>query len=374
MRQIKTTCLLTALLTLLVACSSTEDNDTTTTLYGDAAIVGFSLGTMNCYDSEGNKTTYAGSSYPFKIDQIGRKIENTKVMDSGLEDSYWLPVGTDKAHVVCTVSTKNNGVVYLVSESDPNTETVYSATDSIDFTNPRTFRVKASNGSGYTEYTVKLNVHTKDGDTFAWEAVEEPLPSDPIVLPGIKQYLGKSTKELYALSASDKLMVSQDDGVTWVQDLADDAENIDCLPKENLALVSYPMYLSDKTDYVLLAGTGSNETRALVWRKIVDYSSGTPVGKWTYMERGDNEAYHMPVLQGLSLIQYDGVVLAFGGDYQTIYESRDNGITWKKSTRIPMPAEFDYIKVVTDSDNYIWIFCYGTNQVWKGRFNRLAWE
>ena len=43
-----------------------------------------------------------------------------------------------------------------------------------------------------------------------------------------------------------------------------------------------------------------------------------------------------------------------------------------------MPADFDYtstsVKVTTDADNYVWIYCTDKNKAWKGRLNRLGWK
>ena len=86
----------------------------------------------------------------------------------------------------------------------------------------------------------------------------------------------------------------------------------------------------------------------------------------------------MPVLSGLTLIQYGDSFLAFGGDYRKVYVSRDKGITWKVSKYVTMPADFDYtttgVQVVLDDDNFIWLYCKGTGQVWRGRLNRMGWE
>ena len=379
MKQIKTICLLLAVLTALTACVSSDDDNTTTTLYGDAAITAFTLGTVNRYDSDGTLSTYTGSTYTFKIDQLKRTIENALEMGSGVEDSYWLPVGTDLGHIICSITTKNNGSLQIKSVDD-DTFVSYAASDSIDFTkdNTRVFRVTASDGSGYTDYTVRLNVHTADGDTFVWEKVSQELPASPALPAGIKHLIGKSTKEQYALSEDDQLMVSRDEGASWTTDVSTSHEGYANLPKENLTLVSYAFGMADKTDYVLLAGTGSDAQHAQIWRKIVDYSGDTPTGTWTYIERNSNEPYFLPAMQSLNIIRYDGVLLATGGDYQTFSESRDNGLTWQQSKRLSRPDDFDYqatsIKMEVDTDNYIWMYCYGTNEVWRGRLNRLGWK
>ena len=257
--------------------------------------------------------------------------------------------------------------------------TLYNGTDSIDFTQPRTFRIVASDNSGHNDYTVKLNVHKQDGDVMVWSQ-ESSYPWVTPTPAGLKQYLGTSTFEEYALSTDNKLMARIKDGTAWVQDLADDDEDIAHFPTQNLSLVSYPMTMADSTDYVLLAGINNDKTQ--LWRKIVDYTNKDPRGFWSYIERNSETIGLLPALNNLYITYYDGVVLAFGGDYSNVYESRDNGITWQVSSRIYMPEEFRYndvadMKVYVDEENYIWLCCTmkdGTEEIWKGRLNRLGWD
>ena len=91
-----------------------------------------------------------------------------------------------------------------------------------------------------------------------WTAVPDAMP-----LPaGIKQLLGKSTTEQYALSTDNKLMVSRDNGATWQEDaVMDDA---DLLPTRDLSLISYPMTNTDSVDYVLLIGNREVKEMSLV--------------------------------------------------------------------------------------------------------------
>lgn len=384
MKKIKTMCMLLAVTLGMASCTSTDSMEVT--LYNDAAITAFTLGNLNKYtqstDNNGTvtttKTTFAASSYRFHIDQSKRSIYNT--------DS--LPVGTDASHVLCDITTANNSVVFYQNLTD-TLYYYYSSSDSIDFSSPCKFRVISSSGTGYTDYTIQINVHKEEGDVFNWQLMTGvELPSAPTLPTGIKTLLGSSTTEQYALSDENKLMVSHDGGTTWEQDIADNAEDADKLPTQDVALVSYPMNQTDKTDYVLLAGTRKvvttdkdgapqEEYRTAVWRKIVDYSGEAPASNWTYMERDGKEKYSLPCLQHLSLIKYDDTVLAFGGDYQTIYQSRDNGITWQVSKQYQMPADFNYaatsVTATVDKDNYIWLYCSGTGEVWRGRLNRLGW-
>jgi len=366
MKQIKTIYYMLAALLLLASCKSEDGYELT--LYNDATITSFSLGTVNRY-IKGVKKTYDGSDYDMKINALEHLIQNT--------DS--LPIYTDAAHIVCSISTLNNGVIFIKSlTSDEYTQ--YNSSDSIDFSNKegRKFRVLASDGSGYTDYTVKVNVHKEDGDLMVWK-LQTSVPWDyETSEEGIKQWLGKSTYEEYALSTENKLMARDTEGTIWLQDIPDDHEDIAMMPTKDVSLTSYPLLTADSTDYVLMAGTVGG-TKTAVWRKIVDNKGKEPKGEWCYLDRGYETAGLLPVLNHLQIFSYDGVVLALGGDYKTIYESRDNGITWKSTKRISLPAEFDYtatnVEVRVDDDKYIWLKCTGgANQIWRGRLNRLGWK
>ena len=379
MKKIKDICILLTAVLAIVSCAST---DSETTLYSEAAITAFTLGNLNQYtqttNSDGNtsttKKTYSGKDVKFNIDQEKRMIYNN--------DS--LPVGTDAKHVLCTITTARNSIALFQDLDNADDYYYFTSSDSIDFSKDRKVRVISSDGTGRTDYTIKVNVHQQHPDEFVWQQADGEFPADPTLPQGIKQLLGGCTTEQYAISDNGKLMVSFDEGNTWIQDMADDNEPA-MQPTEDMSLVSYPLFLADSTDYVLLAGThvekasdGSDaESYSVVWRKTVDYSQNAPASTWVYMDRNGNTNFDLPVLSNLNIVKYDDSILAFGGDYSTVYQSRDNGITWKKSTVYKMPADFDQnatsVKVKVDEDNFIWLYCYGTGQIWKGRLNKLGW-
>ena len=153
--------MLLAVILGMASCTSTDSMEVT--LYNDAAITAFTLGNLNKYtqstDSNGTvtttKTTFAASSYRFHIDQSKRIIYNT--------DS--LPVGTDASHVLCDITTANNSTVFYLNLTD-TLYYYYSSSDSIDFSSPCKFRVISSSGTGYTDYTIQVNVHKEEGDVF----------------------------------------------------------------------------------------------------------------------------------------------------------------------------------------------------------------
>ena len=145
------------LLTVVLCMTSClgDDNDEVVA-YSDVAITQVTLGTLNRYthttsSSTGNdtvvKSTLTGSSYPMTIDHLSGKIYN--------QDS--LPVGTDVAHVLLTVSAKNGGYVFLKSLTSDTLQRV-SSTDSLDFTQPRTLVAYSSDATWCREYQMTLKL------------------------------------------------------------------------------------------------------------------------------------------------------------------------------------------------------------------------
>ncbi len=150
-----------AVLAVLTSCLGSTEY----TYYEDTAITSFALGTLNRYytieASDGSdsiiKRTLDCSGYVFDIDQYGGLIWN--------RDS--LPIEIDASKVICTVTAKNSGSV-LIKSMTSDSLAYYSATDSIDFTEPREFLAYSSSGMNYRSYTVSVNVHAEVGDTCIW--------------------------------------------------------------------------------------------------------------------------------------------------------------------------------------------------------------
>lgn len=380
MRQIKTISLLLMTVAMMMSCLNSSDSDSTS--YTDAAISSFSIGslkrTQHTTSSTGADSTYtttvSGAAYDFEIDQTGCRIFNP--------DS--LPMGTDVSRVLVSMSAYNNGTI-LIKDVASDTLRLYNSTDSLDFTKPRIITALSNDGQGTRKYTVNINVYQEDPNAFVWKLMsndwspENTDDAEDDLPPGIKCILGRSTKEEYALSTDNRMMVLNDGSTEWEEDLLNDDASL--LPTEDVSLVCYPMALTPNTDYVLIAGNRDakaypQETIARVWRKTVDNDEQAERGVWTYMERPADALYQLPRMENLSLIYYDDSILAFGMPFTDIYQSRDNGITWKVGETYQMPKDFDYVKttsvkVVVDDDNYIWLYCSGSGQLWRGTLNKL---
>ena len=87
------------------------------------------------------------------------------------------------------------------------------------------------------------------------------------------------------------------------------------------------------------------------------------------------------------MAKFDDGILALGGAgiggctktaYSQIYQSRDNGITWKYNERYQLPDDFDYtankVEISVDEQSNLWLHCHGTGQAWRGHLNRLGWK
>lgn len=157
--------------TLLIMSSCLGTSEDKTTYYDDTAVTAFSLGTLNITRQTKTKdglrdstvkSTYKANSYHFNIDQVNRLIYNA--------DS--LPYGTDAAHVLATITSKNSGTIVFMLKNVSGKDSIvyYKAKDSINFTHPVKMRVYNMRASAYREYTVKVNVHKEKGDEFSWKS------------------------------------------------------------------------------------------------------------------------------------------------------------------------------------------------------------
>lgn len=127
---------------------------------------------------------------------------------------------------------------------------------------------------------------------------------------------------------------------------------------------------------ILLVGEGGGE--ANVWKRNVDLT-GREQFAWNYYPRLADNPYNCPLLTGHSLFAYDeGAVLGgldAAGELAPLYMTHDGGRTWLDD-EIPLPevTRPKAVALTADTDNYIWILCAGTGDVWRGRFNRLGWK
>lgn len=304
---------------LLTSCLNSDDS--TTTYYDDMAIMSFSLGTINRYSHTTTaagkdsvyKTTYAGSVYKMNIDQLNHKIYNT--------DS--LPIGTDAKHVLCTVTTRNNAVVYVKSLTSDTLTYFRSGQDSVDFTQPRLFRVFASDGSGSRDYLVTLNLRTQNAGRLLWTQMpnETKLPESWM-----------NGWEFSLSDDHDAIASSNDHWATVINETLDTDPSL--LPSANYSFACWE--ISKGLSYALLVGdSDGQEKAAVVWRKIIDPDKPT---QWVYMPIDDTNRFYLPKGSRYWLLPFtDGSVFAIS-EAGTVYKSRDYGITWNTDSSQKLPV------------------------------------
>lgn len=406
-RFFRTLCVLLGVSFAMASCLSNSDD--TTTAYKDTAITGITLGTLNRYiqttsSSTGNDTivkyTFTGSSYSLTINQLDGTIYNVEEF----------PSGTDLKHIlISSVSTKNNGIVTIKSLTSDEVS-IISTTDSIDFSTPRILRVFSSDLSVYRDYTVTLYVDDQAGVTFGWKKVatndalkgwtdkhlvafkdsvrlvdqniitkqnddvafrmngqtverSENLENWEVIgSADVKQLLGASTTEFFALGNDGLIKCSKDDCVTWQDESYDD--DISLLPVSDIAMTSWEYASLDSTDYTMMVGTTMNGDVS-TWRKINLKGGPDKGGIWSYMPVAWGNTETLPKQSNLTIVNYDNNILALGSD-KVLYQSKDQGITWRKSSTYALPASMKgTIMTMVLCRDILWIVT-DAGEIWQG--------
>lgn len=302
----------------------------------------------------------------FTIDHENKTIYNT--------DS--LPYDTDLSRVLISLSVSTyTGGVYVKGTSSDELY-YYTSTDSIDFTTPREIRAYNSDLTKYRAYQVTINKHQVEAGSIFWETM--PAGSFPVdekkdrweqatATAGLKAFIGYGTKEGYAYDNEGNIMVSTDEGATWTPDNLGDDPSL--LPTNTFSFTSYPQVTNEETDYQLLVGTiGDNDSICTVWRKIAEYAERRLPSQWVYVPVEYFNKYALPVLTDLHVVDLHGVVLAISAS-ETIYCSRDGGITWKENEKFKFPEGYSYpgdIDVFVDENDYLWLKDNDQDIIWRG--------
>ena len=222
---------------------------------------------------------------------------------------------------------------------------------------------------------VKVSV---DGTGFTTVAGNVPLA----------RLVAQCSSALYGITAEGALSSSEDGGKTWV---ADETDRGTVLPVRDITscTVSYPSM--PNTECVVLAGNRDMEafpsdTAAVIVNKIVENIPGARKNPWSGIVVNSTKYVTLPRMENLTLLAYDGKALALGGKgigectespFAAFYRSIDFGFTWAKAKDVVFPNDFispeSAFTAFADKNNYLWIVCGSTGDVWKGRLNRMGW-
>ncbi len=187
--------------------------------------------------------------------------------------------------------------------------------------------------------------------------------------------VGCSSDSLYAVANSQ--MWASADGETWNMSSIDaDASE---LPVENISATQQTTRVVGNTQ--MLACVAANaQGQPCVWRRDID-TKGNFFSPWMLLPQTEELGiYACPMLKNNCLFAYDEGLVLTGltaeGKLADFYSSQDNGRTWKTGSITAPTALSEGISTLAlcvDSDQYIWIFCSGTGEVFKGRINNLGW-
>lgn len=217
-----------------------------------------------------------------------------------------------------------------------------------------------------------------DGINFETLATDVPL----------KRLVAQSSIALYGINGQGSIISSEDAGKTWNVDEVDFGTEI---PVRDISscTINYPAV--PNTECVVLTGNRDvnaypADTAAVVMAKVVEKSYGSRKHLWSGVVRTANNYNSLPRIEHLTVTPYDGGVVAIGGKgigecttqpFAGFYKSVDFGFEWLESSDLTLPNGFNSsptaFTMFSDDDNYLWIVCGSTGQVWRGRLNRLGW-
>ena len=275
---------------LLMASCLESDNDYTYT--DDCAISSFSVTTakQNTFvkTSDGLRDSLVVkeltlSNYKFYIDQLNGKVYNP--------DS--LPCGVDAKKLLCSVSNSSSGLVVIKKVKSDSLD-YFSSTDSLDFSVDREVQVVSNSGLSVKKYTIHVNVHKEQADSFAWHAT--PICAELKNLQGIKT-AAVNGKLLLLGTDGNNTLVYANNGTQWTK--------CETNLGHNLAADAYKSLVT-KDDYAYISDGGN----------IVRTNDGKT---WNIM----GEATDVTRLVAAS--RYSRYGYATDGRLMT---SKDNGATW----------------------------------------------
>ena len=342
-KKLYTIAVLLALALGVTSCLGNSDEAEITT-YDDTAMASFSLSAVNRYvhttSKSGGDSVYLSkltvANYPFTIDQYQRKIYNA--------DS--LPADCDLKHILVTATATSYSGTVVVKSATSDSLSYFSGTDSLDFSTIREFRVYNNTGGKYRAYQVQVNVKKQDTSKMVWKQLPAGtvMPTTPMAGWDFMVYL-----------SGQGFVASQDNWATSFEETFD--EDISLLPYP--ASASFACWkLDNGLTYGLLVGSSDAQDKyAVVWRKVIDNDNPTS-SSWVYIPIEPNNSYALPKLDKYSryyLLPYTkGSVLAIDVN-GNIYQSRDQGITWKTSSDLQSPTS-RVLKASTDGNGGIWLW------------------
>lgn len=218
---------------------------------------------------------------------------------------------------------------------------------------------------------------TTDGKSWTWTATTQ------------KQLVAATTHHLFAYDAEGALNHSTDNGSTWTKEDID-TNDAAYLPQQNVSSAALALTTNSDSYRLIMQGSRdvtahSTDTANVVWAKVIDPNDNTQ--PWICYYGADSQAkYRLPRLAHLQMANSALGLVAFGGKglgackkeaHKMFWNSTDKGLTWQEDTVVTVPTDFassdDALAFTIDANNYVWLVCGNSAQVWRGRLNKLGW-
>ena len=128
-----------------------------------------------------------------------------------------------------------------------------------------------------------------------------------------------------------------------------------------------------------MGGLLQDGTTPTEWKKVID-NKDSNTEPWNYFNAGNDITFPYPSLPGTQIIAYDNRIYSLGiqGDTLSLFSiSNDGGRTWipQSNTYLhPTAIPASTFSWTIDEDKYMWIFCGGSGDIWRGRINRLGFK
>lgn len=286
-----------------------------------------------------------------------------------------------------------NGIVVAGVDNNgggmmPQTLTLYSTADGKTWTAAATPLAADAHivGNGETLFAVSNGKVYASADAANWTEVGDASH--------LKSLLAATPVSLYALDNNGGVSISADGGASWAPDvLGDDAS---LLPTENISAVCKPHAINDGISKIVVVGCRNatlypNDKTMTIWSKIDGDNDNSNPQPWFFQPFAANNEHKAPLMKAVAVTAYDNGMLMLGtdadmagaatlgkSDFQNMLFSVDYGLTWNTDERFVMPDTFECgaaegFTMVADKNNFLWIVCGKTGQVWRGHLSHLLW-
>ncbi len=206
----------------------------------------------------------------------------------------------------------------------------------------------------------------------------------------VYRLLASDVAHLYGMNADGDLMrtATADSYQNWTTETLDDDRSL--LPTQHISATHIALRTTDNSGRLVIVGNYNDgafasDSTASIWSRLTGSADLSADNTWMRYT-GQHATYSLPRMFNLCTVAYGEDILALGGQpiapaktpaLKGFFRSIDGGISWKQDTRISLPQKMNSSKTVfaltVDANNYIWLFCGESGEIWRGRLNRMAW-